>query len=118
MGGTGHQALSPSDGALVCDARPTAGAEMHARTKCSRQPDVAGYHKGEAAGPADPRQIPSERLTPRLAIVPKHDPGEASWQTRRRSTRVGKAACVGEQPQSRQAPTGPTPCRRCPRPGD
>jgi hypothetical protein len=71
---------------------------MRARSKCRRQSDVASHHQYKTPSATDPRQIPAEGRATRFAIVAKHHAGEAPRQMRRRGTRVGQPATVGEQP--------------------
>ena len=72
---------------------------MDAGAQGRRQPAVAGNHQGEAADAADPSQVAAECRSPRLAVVPQDDGGEAAWQARNSWAGIGQPACIGEQPE-------------------
>ena len=91
---------------------------MNSGPKRRRKPDIAGHHQDETAGPADLREVASQRLAPWFAVMAQDHPGQAAWQPRRRGPRVGDTAGVGEQPKLGQARASARPSSGGPRPGD
>ena len=87
---------------------PMAATQMHPRPKRRRQPRVARHHQRQPPLPANPRQIPPDRRSARMIVMPQHHARNPPRQQTRGGARIGQPARVGEQPQHRQPASAPT----------
>jgi hypothetical protein len=86
--------------------RPTSRTEMNSRLQSRCQPCVAGHHQDEAAAPADPSEVATQRLPARLAVMAQHNTSQTAGQPPRCWSRIRQPPRVGEEPKSRDALKG------------
>ncbi len=80
----GAQAAAGTDA-----ARPAPAAQMHAGVQFRGKAWFSGHNQGEPSRPAEPRQIASQRLAVRLAVMPENHTAQSAWQCRDRGPWVG-----------------------------
>ena len=90
----GVQAAAGADAAW-----PAPAAQVHTGMKFRSQAWFSGDHQREPSRPAEPRQIASQSLAVRLAIVAQNDAAQSARQCGDGGARVGQPPSIGEQPQ-------------------